>query len=896
MKMRSERDKPSSFFNYIKKYGDRDVYISMKTWIILNRKIIRTLTKLHFLSSCKRFNIIPPHIYNACKLGNVRFSSPILTRKLSFSVRFFAQKIIKFEIRDAYYCLSSLRRELVKVTNYHSATLPTYCWNKFFNTQAFSLCKMKSREMEKIDKKLNWLLKKNSMNNHNSIPNISYFATSANDSDMTKISDFCFSFKEPIFKTSAINVIIDSASVKDKFCVDDIKKNWFLNLTNIDIPATVSDFLALGEKFSLPPLSMKKQFTCEVIKDVESNLRHLNQDLKSRVRLLTASSLERFNNNSSGLSNITKALIMKSNHTKEFIKTHPTVIFTKADKGNVTVALEKSDYIKKMELMLGDTDTYIKVNKKNPTKSIEKKLNECLKAWCNANYIDKKVYYSLICNDKPLPRAYGLPKIHKPNIPYRIIVSCVNTTLYKFASFLHNILHKNLPKHRSLVNNSFDLVGSLSGLRVGESDVLLSLDVVSLFTNIPLDLALDGVRRRWDFIKDHTQIPLEPFIRALEFVLSSTFFTFNGNTYQQTFGTPMGSPLSPIIADMVLQDLEESCLEKLNINIPIYYRYVDDILMVAPRKNLDLIVRTFNSYSPRLKFTLEIEKNRSINFLDTSITVVDDKLICNWYQKPTFSGRYLNFSSHHPIEQKKAVVLGIIDRAILLSHPIYHRENLIKAMRFLLTNDYPLDLVFKIFTKRLHYLFNNKLNVARGESDLVASEGDRREDSSDSVSPVRFITLPYYPKVTGSISRLLKNSNFEIAYKSFNTLRSYIKVHKDKLDHSSNSNIVYKLNCSSCDTSYVGQSSRQLRTRISEHQRDFYRAYDHQSVVSRHRSDSGHDFDWNNPGILDIEHFYHRRLISEMLHIKMQKNSINLMRDTELLDPAYIPLMNKLDF
>jgi len=236
-------------------------------------------------------------------------------------------------------------------------------------------------------------------------------------------------------------------------------------------------------------------------------------------------------------------------------------------------------------------------------------------------------------------------------------------------------------------------------------------DVVSLFINIPLDLVLNGVRRRWDFIKHYTQISLEPFIRALEFVLSSTFFTFNGNTYQQTFGTPMGSPLSLIIADLVLLDLEESCLEKLNINISVYYRYVDDILMVAPREYIDLIIQTFNSYSPRLKFTLEIEKNRSINFLDTSITVVDDRLICNWYQKPTFSGRYLHFSSHHPIEQKKSVVSGVVDRAILLSHPIYHRENLIKAMRFLLTNDYPLDLIFKIFTKRLHYLFNNKLNV-----------------------------------------------------------------------------------------------------------------------------------------------------------------------------------------
>lgn len=166
----------------------------------------------------------------------------------------------------------------------------------------------------------------------------------------------------------------------------------------------------------------------------------------------------------------------------------------------------------------------------------------------------------------PLSRAYRLLKIHKPEVLFRIIVSCVNTTLYKFASFLHNILLKSLPKPR-FVQNSFELFGSLSGLKVGEHDVLLSLDVVSLFTNVPL--ILDRVRKRWDLIKNNN-FPLEPSITALQFVLSSTFFTFNSITYQQTFGTPMDSPLSPIIADLVMQDLETYCLNELSFVLPFY--------------------------------------------------------------------------------------------------------------------------------------------------------------------------------------------------------------------------------------------------------------------------------------------------------------------------------------
>jgi len=53
--------------------------------------------------------------------------------------------------------------------------------------------------------------------------------------------------------------------------------------------------------------------------------------------------------------------------------------------------------------------------------------------------------------------------------------------------------------------------------------------------------------------------------------------------------------------------------------------------------------------------------------------------------------------------------------------------------------------------------------------------------------------------------------------------------------------------------------------------------------------------DWNNGEILDVEQFYHKRLISEILHIKIQKNGVNLMKDTELLDPVYILLINKFD-
>jgi len=95
----------------------------------------------------------------------------------------------------------------------------------------------------------------------------------------------------------------------------------------------------------------------------------------------------------------------------------------------------------------------------------------------------------------------------------------------------------------------------------------------------------------------------------------------------------MGSLLSPIIADVVLQDLEEKALDIIGLDLSFYHRYVDDVVLAAPSKHTSHILNTFNSIHYRLKFTIEYEKNRSLSFLDLLLKVVDDKIIIDWYHK-----------------------------------------------------------------------------------------------------------------------------------------------------------------------------------------------------------------------------------------------------------------------
>jgi len=73
---------------------------------------------------------------------------------------------------------------------------------------------------------------------------------------------------------------------------------------------------------------------------------------------------------------------------------------------------------------------------KNPVKKVKQKLNELLKSWLLLDFILKHELYSLVGSDCTLSKAYGLSKIHKENVSFRIIISSINFTLYSFANYL----------------------------------------------------------------------------------------------------------------------------------------------------------------------------------------------------------------------------------------------------------------------------------------------------------------------------------------------------------------------------------------------------------------------------------------------------------------------------
>ena len=134
---------------------------------------------------------------------------------------------------------------------------------------------------------------------------------------------------------------------------------------------------------------------------------------------------------------------------------------------------------------------------------------------------------------------------------------------------------------------------------------------------------------------------------------------------------------------------------------------------------------------------------------------------------------------------------------------------------------------------------------------------------------------------------------FNIAYKPMNKLNTFIKTGKDSLPKDDQCGVVYKINCLNCESSYVGQTKRKLKTRIKEHKADIRKPSSEISVVSRHRMNEMHELDWDNIRILDREQSLAKRRISEMIHIKRQTSGINKQSDTEGLPEVYFPLLKK---
>lgn len=209
-----------------------------------------------------------------------------------------------------------------------------------------------------------------------------------------------------------------------------------------------------------------------------------------------------------------------------------------------------------------------------------------------------------------------------------------------------------------------------------------------------------------------------------------------------------------------MQDIELKALNSLTYTIPIYFRFVDDILLAVPKNQLTHVLNTFNSIHNRLQFTHELQSDDGISFLDTCIIINRNKLICDWYHKPIFSGRYLHFLSQNRLCHKIGTIITLVDRALLLSDPIFHQKNLHLVINIFINNHYPIELIFTTINKRLKTLFNTKLN----KNAHITDNGNLNTQNND--DDLKYFVRPYASSQSDKFN-IFKTMNIRFSYKTF---------------------------------------------------------------------------------------------------------------------------------
>ena len=111
----------------------------------------------------------------------------------------------------------------------------------------------------------------------------------------------------------------------------------------------------------------------------------------------------------------------------------------------------------------------------------------------------------------------------------------------------------------------------------------------------------------------------------------------------------MGSPVSVVVANIVMEHIEDTALNMSPVPTIFWKRYVDDVLTAIPADRVDEMLAHINSINHNIQFISEREEGHVISFLDVKIMHNDDgSLSTKVYHKPTHTDQYLQFSSHHP--------------------------------------------------------------------------------------------------------------------------------------------------------------------------------------------------------------------------------------------------------
>ena len=592
----------------------------------------------------------------------------------------------------------------------------------------------------------------------------------------------------------------------------------FINFSNTVLDENTKSALGYGMKFScnnlgINPVSIAKGFV-----NLQQN-GDIDDEKLNICKGLAYGALSQPN-----YSTCPNRFIKALNHLKKDKHVH----ITKADKSNCLVLLNKSDYVEKMNDLLRDGNTY-ELQIKNPVDSIIASFNRNVKEILSDCGQMAKKFISI---GPVLPYMYGVVKTHK-----RPIVSSVGSPTYKLSKWLVKELSPLVGTvSNSHIRNNVDLIYRLKNVNCTYNFELVSFDVTSLFTRVPIEQLLNYFHSEF---KDYDfTIPLDKIIALMKLCIVDCQFTFDGQFFKQIFGMSMGNPLSPVCSNLYMEFFEKYLLPSVLPDNVHWFRYVDDILCMWPcDRNVDNFLQQLNQLAPSIHFTKEQEYNNMISFLDVNIHRSDRSLKFSIFRKPSNINSYVHYYSAHPSEVKQSVFSSMYLRALRICSEEFLDTEFHNINQIAANHQYPTSVIEKAKRNAQKTFYGNFIKT---------------KDVHDNI-----LVLPYSESFAPLVSKFKQYFNISLIFSSIFSLNKYLIKNSPATD----GGCVYKIPCTSCDKIYIGQTGKPLEKRLKQHKYSI-RTGQVSNALFLHTRDQSHAIDFPHAqSILNVREVKERTIV-----------------------------------
>ena len=384
------------------------------------------------------------------------------------------------------------------------------------------------------------------------------------------------------------------------------------------------------------------------------------------------------------------------------LRENPNINLKKADKGTRTVVLNTVDKIREGQIQL-DNPVHYQPLERPMVVETSLRVQQLVKELHEHNYIDDMTnkWFCQTPNPPRTPVFYTLTKIHKPTPVGRPIISGCDGPTERLSAFVDKLLQPIAKEQESYLKDSTDFINFIERTRVPYNAILVSMDVTSLYTNIPQEEGIETVCHAYDsFYEGESPIPTQYLKRALELILQENSFQFTGKNYLQTHGTAMGTKMAVSFANIFMGKVESQILERSAKKPLAWKRYIDDIFSIwnINKDEVTQFIEQANSHHQTIKFTAEVSGTET-TFLDTKVYkgerfAKESRLDIKTHFKATETFQYTHFSSCHPPGVKKGFIKGEALRLLRTNSSKTAFKNAIKRFKTnLIERGYPETLV-----------------------------------------------------------------------------------------------------------------------------------------------------------------------------------------------------------